>query len=174
MAGVIYNGNPVNGLIYNGNPISLYYNGERIWPAEDPIQQYSAVRFEVGWNKQDNLTFDGMWLNGLRADFPDDCYAGQYYNGSWHPINSSEMSAICREGQGTAGTAFYCNSARFMFSGNRPQGWRNIAWTTQQYYQPAGTVTAAAYGRTSPNYERFLGSATFNITNSATYTLNLS
>lgn len=174
MAGIYNLGHLIKGVYVSGRPVSLYNRGNRIWPVEDPIQQYSAVRFEIGWNKSDNLTFDGMWLNGLRADFPDDCYAGQYYNGSWHPINSSEMSAICREGQGTQGTAFYCNSARFMFSGNQPQGWRNIAWTTQQYYQPVGTVTAAAWGRTGPNFERFLGSATFNITNSATYTLNLS
>ena len=98
-------------------------------------QLSSMNELTIGWNKSDNMGFDGMWLNGLRADFPDDCYAGQYYNGSWSPINSTEMSAICREGQGTAGTAFYCQSARFDFSGNQPSGWRNIAWTTQQYYQ---------------------------------------
>ena len=172
MAGIYNLGHLLKGVYVSGRPVSMYIAGKRIWPVENPIKQYERVRMIIGWNKSDNMGFDGMWLNGLRADFPDDCYAGQYYNGSWSPINSTEMSAICREGQGTAGTAFYCQSARFDFSGNQPSGWRNIAWTTQQYYQPAGTVTAEVWGKNG-NLETLLGSGTYSIGPSATYTVNL-
>ena len=172
MPGLMIDGSMAKGLMLNGRQVSAMINGVLVWPTASPIKQYERVRMIIGWNKSDNMGFDGMWLNGFRADFPDDCYAGQYYNGSWSPINSTEMSAICREGQGTAGTAFYCQSARFDFSGNQPSGWRNIAWTTQQYYQPTGTVTAEVWGKNG-NLETLLGSGTYSIGPSATYTVNL-
>ena len=169
MAGLMLNGSMIQGLVYNGNPVSAMYNGQLIWPTASPLPTYERAYLVVAWSNNDNLTFAGMSANSAAAPFDSVCYAGQYYNGSWNPINSTDMETICNT---TASKSEYCTSAKFYFSGTPSSGWKSISWKTDMYYQPIGTVTAQVWG-SAGNFQRMMGSGTFSMNTNSTYTIQL-
>ena len=172
MAGLMLNGSMIQGLVYNGNPVSAMYNGQLIWPTASPLPTYERAYLVMGWNKVDNWTFGaGFSANSAYAPWPSVVFSGQYYqDGAWHTIENKTLSGICNQTDYNAST--YGNSAKFFFSGTPSSGWKSIAWQTNPYWQPTGAVTAEVWG-SAGNFQRCMGSATFNIAAGQTHIINL-
>lgn len=176
MAGLMLNGSMIQGLVYNGNPVSAMYNGQMIWPTEEPTPVLPS--YPIGYlrlyrsGSENQFSMSQLSINDSLATYSSVLYKGRYYGwGSWNNTDKDVLSK-CVTGQPSQPASMNCISAEFYFSGEPSSGWRSVSWKTGTYYEPGYTWTAEFWG-SADNFQRCLGSAVYTFQTGKTYTINL-
>ena len=167
MPTMIMDSNVIKGLIMDGRPVTAIMDGKVIWPVG-----YDYYRLDVGWttyNKNDNLTFQGMSANGsmLTSQQVPSGRHKTYQDGTWSDMTVGQISQA--RGAGSDAASFYAHQVQFDISGVKPN---SISWRTGQYYAPEGAITAAVFGISNGNAKQ-LTTSSFTQAANTTFTMNL-
>ena len=115
---------------------SIHVNGKVIWPFT--FTSY-AIEFEVVGGGYENVCLDGMgWGDEIGYIHKEDVNFGQYYDGQWHGLTSSEISHAC-EDDGNA-LQLYCNQLRFIIEAAGRSTFNTFCFKTPQYYAPTASI----------------------------------
>ena len=128
---------------------------------------YDSYILRIGWDNastNDNLTFQGMTVDGSTASVS----SARYYNGSW---NNSSATDITHATTGDDSYNCYCNRIEFTLDVQATPS--TVTWTTARWYAPTGDIYGKVIG-IKDGVETELGSTTGTQSANTTYTINIS
>ena len=134
MAGLILNGLNIKDLLLNGRSVSAMFNGELVWPTASPtpVPSFDGYIIQMKWNpvKDENITVNGLWIDGSRISTSDIYDAKYNYGGTDNQMSQEDIASAINSSK-----SFYARSVEFWVDRNDIT---RIDWKTNQYYQPEG------------------------------------
>lgn len=137
-------GNTNIGEIYVGSQkiAEAYVGSTLVYQVSGPTPGYDSYILRVRWesdSKNDNLTFQGMWVNGSTATVSS--ARSKTSGGSWSSVSSTDIE------HATAGNESYncyCNVIEFTLSVSSTPS--SVEWKTGTYYAPSGNIVGELVG----------------------------
>jgi hypothetical protein len=130
--------------IYVGNKqvLEAYVGSSLVYQVSGPAPGYDSYILRVRWedsSKNDNLTFQGMWVNGSTATVSSATFKA--YGGSWHSVSSTDIEHATT---GSESYNCYCNAIEFTLSVSSMPS--SVEWKTGTYYAPSGNIVGELVG----------------------------